>query len=134
MQKALQELSVAYRWQAIDEENLEIKKAKAAKQKYNPLTFENGDTLRQLLVCSRYLLFKKPSKWTSSQRQRAEILFKQFNDIKQLYYLTQQLGQIYSTNYHKDIARAKMALWFNKVEAWNYSQFNTDICYYLRFD
>lgn len=127
MQEALQELRVAYRWQAIDEENRNIKKAKATKQKYNPLTFENGDTLRQLLARSRYLLFKKPNRWTSSQRERAEILFKQFDDIKQLYYLTQQLGQIYSTNYHKDVARAKMALWFNKVEEWNYPQFNTVI-------
>ncbi|MEG1545840.1 MAG: transposase [Bacteroides sp.] len=125
MQEALQELRVAYRWQAIDEENRNIKKAKATKQKYNPLTFENGDTLRQLLARSRYLLFKKPSRWTSSQRERAEILFKQFDDIKQLYYLTQQLGQIYSTNYHKDVARAKMALWFNKVEEWKYPPFNT---------
>ena len=51
---------------------------------------------------------------------RAEILFKQFDDIKQLYYLTLQLGQIYSQNYDKNVAREKLALWFNKVEEWNY--------------
>lgn len=38
-----------------------------------------------------------------------------------------QLGQIYSTNYLKDGSRAKMALWFNEVEGWNYLQFNTVI-------
>lgn len=38
-----------------------------------------------------------------------------------------QLGQIYSTNYPKDVARAKMALWFNEVEGWSYPQFNTVI-------
>ena len=83
--------------------------------------------MRQLLVRSRYLLFKSPDKWTNSQRIRAEILFKQFDDIKQLYYLTLQLGQIYSQNYDKNVARTKLALWFNKVEEWNYPQFNTVI-------
>lgn len=83
--------------------------------------------MRQLLVRSRYLLFKSPDKWTNSQRRRAEILFKQFDDIKQLYYLTLQLGQIYSQNYDKNVARTKLALWFNKVEEWNYPQFNTVI-------
>ena len=83
--------------------------------------------MRQLLVRSRYLLFKSPDKWTNSQRIRAGILFKQFDDIKQLYYLTLQLGQIYSQNYDKNLARAKLALWFNKVEEWNYPQFNTVI-------
>lgn len=127
MQEALQDLRVQYRWQVIEQENVEIKKAKAAKKKYHPQTFENGDTLRQLLVRSRYLLFKKPDKWTSSQKERANILFSQFDDIKQLYYLTLQLGQIYSTSYHINVARAKLALWFNKVEQWNYPQFNTVI-------
>ncbi len=83
--------------------------------------------MRQLLVRSRFLLFKSPDKWTNSQRIRAEILFKQFDDIKQLYYLTLQLGQIYSQNYDKNVARTKLALWFNKVEEWNYPQFNTVI-------
>lgn len=127
MQEALQELRVQYRWQAIEQENSDIKKARAERRKYIPQCFENGDTMRQLLVRSRYLLFKSPDKWTNSQRIRAEILFKQFDDIKQLYYLTLQLGQIYSQNYDKNVARTKLALWFNKVEEWNYPQFNTVI-------
>lgn len=127
MQEALQELRVQYRWQVIEQENADIKKARAEKRKYIPQCFENGDTLKQLLVRSRYILFKSPDKWTPSQKNRAEILFKQFDDIKQLYYLTQQLGQIYSQSYDKDVARVKLALWFNKVEEWNYPQFNTVI-------
>jgi transposase len=127
MQEALQDLRVQYRWQAIEQENTEIKKAKSEKRKYVPQCFENGDTLRQLLVRSRYLLFKAPEKWTSSQKVRAEILFKQFDDIKQFYYLSLQLGQIYSHNYDKNLARGKLALWFNKIEEWNYPQFNSVI-------
>jgi len=127
MQEALQEIRVQYRWQAIEQENSDIKRARAERREYIPQCFENGDTLRQLLVRSRYLLFKSPDKWTNSQRIRVEILFKQFDDIKQLYYLTLQLGQIYSQNHDKNVARAKLALWFNKVEEWNYLQFNTVI-------
>ena len=58
---------------------------KAAKEKgevHKAEELENGDTLRQLLARSRYLLFKSPDKWTKSQKIRAELLFKQFEDIK----------------------------------------------------
>ena len=73
--------------------------------------FSNGDTRKQLLARSRYLLFKNPDKWSVSQR--AEILFEQYDDIKQFYYLSLRLGQIYSCNSKKDEARVNMALWFN---------------------
>ena len=127
MQEALQDLRVQYRWQAIEQENTEIKKARSEKRKYVPQCFENGDTLRQLLLRTRYLLFKAPDKWTSSQKVRAEILFKQFDNIKQFYYLSLQLGQIHFHNYDKNVARGKLALWFNKIEEWNYPQFNSVI-------
>ena len=35
--------------------------------------------------------------------------------------------QIYSHSYDKNIASTKLALWFNKVEEWNYPQFNSVI-------
>ncbi len=127
MYDALQDLRIQYRWQVIEKENREIKKAKKEGRMYKPQVFSNGDTLRQLLVRSRYLLFKNPNRWTQSQKERAEIFFNQFDDIKQFYYLTLQLGQIYSTNYDKNVARPKLALWFNKVEQWDYPQFNTVI-------
>lgn len=71
--------------------------------------------MRQLLVRSRYLLFKTPHKWTPAQKERADILFRQFDDLKQLYYLNLQLGKIYSTNYD-NVAKTKLALWFYKVK------------------
>ena len=127
MYDALQDLRVQYRWQSIRQENQEMDRDKASGEKYKPLVLENGDTLRQLLARSRYLLFKKPSKWTASQKLRAEVLFKLFDDIKQFYYLTLQLGKIYSSSICHDVARVKLALWFNKVEQWKYPQFNTVI-------
>lgn len=127
MYDALQDVRVQYRWQAIEEENRLRKEAREKGEKYVPQVFENGDTRRQLLLRSRCLLFKSPAHWTSSQRQRAEILFREYDDLKQFYYLSLQLGQIYSTNYDKNVARIKMALWFNRVEEWQYPQFNAVI-------
>ena len=101
---------------------------KAAKEKgevHKAEEFENGDTLRQLLARSRYLLFKSPDKWTKSQKIRAELLFKQFEDIKHVYYYSLELGKIFSTNYDKDVARAKLALWYNKIEEYGYDTFTT---------
>ena len=123
--EAVQELRITYRWQVIKEENKRIKEARKKGIDYEPEVFENGDTLRQLLARSRYLLFKSPDKWTKSQKIRAEILFKQFEDIKHVYYYSLQLGKIFSATYDKDVARAKLALWYNKIEEYGYDTFST---------
>ena len=108
--EALQDLRIKYRWQVMDEENKEIKKCRNNKTEYVAKVFSNGDTLRQMLARSRYLLFKNPEEWSPSQKQRVEILFDQFYDIRQFYYLSLQLGIIYSNRYDKEAARAKLAL------------------------
>ena len=123
--EAVQELRITYRWQVIKEENKAIKAAKEKGEVHKAEELENGDTLRQLLARSRYLLFKSPDKWTKSQKIRAELLFKQFEDIKHVYYYSLELGKIFSTNYDKDVARAKLALWYNKIEEYGYDTFTT---------
>lgn len=123
--EAVQELRITYRRQVMKDENKAIKAAKEQGVAYEPETFKNGDTLRQLLARSRYLLFKAPDKWTKSQKIRAEILFKQFDDIKQVYYYSLHLGKIFSTYYDKDVARAKLALWYSKIEEYGYETFTT---------
>lgn len=55
--------------------NNAIKQAKEKAEEYNPVKFDNGDTLKQLLARSGYLLFKSPDKWTKLQEIRANILF-----------------------------------------------------------
>ena len=51
-------------WEAIDQENEQIKQAKAKQKSFNPEIFSNGDTRKQLLARSRYLLYKAPNNWT----------------------------------------------------------------------
>lgn len=127
MYDALQSLRVEYRWQALGDENKEIERGKDLGSVFKPTKLSNGDTFKQLLVRSRYLLFKSPDKWTKTQNDRATVLFNEYKDIKEFYYLGLELGRIYSTNYDKNVARVKLALWFNKVEDMGNLHFRTVI-------
>jgi len=75
-------MRIKFRWEAIDQENKEIELAKETQQKYLPEMLSNGDTLKQLLARSRYLLFKPQSKWTQTQWRRGEILFDRYPSLK----------------------------------------------------
>ncbi len=57
--EALQEIRIKYRWEAIDAENEAIEKAKTSKKQFEPTILSNGDTVKQLLARSRYVLYKK---------------------------------------------------------------------------
>lgn len=123
--EALQDMRITYRWQAIEQENKEMQLAKELKQEYVPLLLENGDTHKQLLVRSRYLLFKTEDKWTPKQRFRAEVLFNYYPQLEKAYKLTMKLKYIYHTTKDKGIAFTRLAQWFSKVEDAGYAQFNT---------
>lgn len=122
---ALQEIRIKYRWDAINEETNAIENAKADKMKYVSETLPNGDTKKQLLARSRYLLFKSGEKWTDKQKQRAKLLFELYPDIKKAYTLTHSLRMIFTFNTNKDVARTKMAKWFNDVTDSGFKSFNT---------
>jgi transposase len=122
---AVQEFRIKHRWEAIEQENKEIELAKELQKKHIPDILENGDTLKQLLARSRYLLFKSESKWTPTQRQRAEILFARYPDIEKAYNLSMELGFIYHTTKDKGIAFTRLARWHDKVEKTGFKTFNT---------
>ncbi|WP_288854739.1 transposase, partial [uncultured Bacteroides sp.] len=52
------------------------------------------------------------SKWTESQRIRAEIIFYHYPELKSVYDLAIELTDIYNKHYDKDVTRAKLALWY----------------------
>jgi transposase len=122
---ALHEIRIAHRWEAINEETNEIENCKADKIRYEPKVLKNGETKKQLLFRSRYLLFKSPNYWTLTQKKRAKILFKLYPDIKQAFSLVHSLRCIYNKKHSKNIAIAKLALWFNKVTESEFKSFNT---------
>lgn len=94
--EAVQELRVKHRWDAIRQANDEMAEAKERGEGYVPHRLSNGDTRRELLIRSRYLLFKSADKWTERQKQRAEILFEEYPDIKNAYSLCHSLRMIFA--------------------------------------
>lgn len=123
--EALQEMRIKYRWEALDQENLAISNAREKGVQYTSVLFDNGDTRKQLLARSRYLLYKSQEKWSSTQKARAEILFTEYPDLKKAYNLTNQLRIIYNTSTNKNVAMTKLAHWYNDIEKANFKTFNT---------
>lgn len=123
--EALQELRIKYRWEALDAENLAIEQAKAENKSYIPEVLENGDTLKQLLARSRYLLYKKRDKWTVEQELRANILFLRYPSIEKAYELAQELSWIFTNTKEKVYGLTRLAKWCEKVEQSGFKSFNT---------
>ena len=63
--EALQDIRIKHRWDAIDQENQEIQQAKNKNISYRSVYLDNGDTRKQLLARSRFLLFKSPGDGSS---------------------------------------------------------------------
>jgi len=122
---ALQQMRIEHRWDAINEETDAMEEAKLSDTKYIPQILENGDTKKQLLARSRYLLFKSSDKWTQKQKHRAKLLFELYPDIKKGYSLTHSLRMIFSKNSMKDAARLSLARWYNQVAESGFKSFNT---------
>lgn len=123
--EALQEMRIKYRWEAIDAENEALEKAKGTDSDFKVEILSNGDTVKQLLARSRYVLYKKPADWTNSQKQRAGILFERYPDLQHAYHLTMELGKIYDKTNDKLYGLTRLAKWHEKVRQSGFKMFNT---------
>jgi transposase len=123
--EALQEIRIKHRWQAINDENEAIEKAKRNKKKFNPIILENGETKKQLLARSRYLLYKRENKWTENQKERAKVLFENYPDLKTAYQLSMELSDIFKETKDKIYGYTKLAKWHEKVNQSGFKTFNT---------
>ena len=93
---AVQEMRIRHRWDAIQEANDEMENARQEGREYVPFRYENGDTKKELLARSRYLLFKSADKWTDRQKMRARILFELYPDLQKAYSLSHSLRMIFA--------------------------------------
>ena len=123
--EALQEMRVKERWKAIDEENEMIQKCRKAGIKYEPFQYSNDDTKKQLLARSRYLLYKPKSKWSEGQKERSEILFNAFPDLKKGYELSMMFRSTYEYSKTAEEAQKKLDNWYRKVEEKKFKSFIT---------
>lgn len=122
--EALQHQRIKYRWEELDKENAAIALAKKQGQKYKPEILSTGDTPKQLLARSRYILAKKPYEWTISQQKRAALLFSRYPKLKIAYHHVLEFRNIYETKY-KASAELLINNWIKKNNELNIKEFNT---------
>tara|TARA_R110000868_G_C10913024_1_gene765098 strand:- start:832 stop:1677 length:846 start_codon:yes stop_codon:yes gene_type:complete len=126
--EALQHNRVQLRWKELDRENKAILEAKKQGLKYKAEQLSNGDTPKQLLARSRYIIAKKPHQWTDNQNKRAKLLFKKYPELEIAYKHTQEFRNIYELR-DKSMAKEHFEKWIedtfeNKLETF-YTSANT---------
>ena len=121
--EAIQEMRIGHRWEALKAEHERKLWIKATGEDLPPEVFSNGDTRPQLLVRSRYLLFKSAEKWTASQKERAKILFNQYPDLEEAYWLSHKLRMIYAKTPRRSLANTRLAKWYLEVENSGFESF-----------
>ena len=123
--EAVQDMRIAYRWQALEAENEAFEQAKLSQTDYQAELLSNSDTVKQLLARSRYVLYTKATDWTSSQQERADLLFERYPDLKTAYELSQGLSHIFEKTTDKLYGLARLAKWHEKVRQAGFKAFNT---------
>ena len=127
---ALQDLRIYYRQKLLTQRRTEYE-VYLKEKKINPsgvFTYKedklpNGETHRELLARSQYLLFKFKDQWTESQAQRAAVLFNHYPDIEKAYHLICSFRAWYSpanvdasSNSVSNDVVIKLEDWFHKVD------------------
>jgi transposase len=130
--EALQHLRIKYRWEELDKENNAIEEAKKQGKKYITVELENGDTPKQLLARCRYIIAKKPSDWTITQQQRAELLFRYYPSLRKAYEHTLEFRSIYELN-SRSYAKQKFLEWIEKSNKLQIKEFNT-VSYTVKYN
>lgn len=121
---AVQEMRIKHRWEALDQESDAIELAKTKGTSYKPEILSNGDTLKQLLARSRYVLYKRPVNWSKSQAERAALLFERYPDIEKAFGLGIKLAEIYDKTTDQVYGLARLAKWHEMVRQAGFKSFN----------
>jgi len=114
--EAVQDRRIELRRAALKGENEPIKHARQEGQPSTPVVYENGDTTRQLLARSRYLLVRPHSKWHDQQKERAGILFREYPQLKIAYDLSMLFRSCYEQSPSIPEAKEKLQSWHRKIE------------------
>ena len=121
--EALQDVRVRYRQEILSQERKGKKEAVKKGKKYQSPSlkrYRNGETIKEILARSRYLLFKFKDQWTEVQEQRAAILFELFPEIKTAYSVICTFRNFYKCKVGEksSIERARESLdkWYEKAK------------------
>ena len=137
----LQDIRIRYRQEVLKKERMQQvahkKKQKENKEKaklegliyksvgYFPEKLDNGETQAEMLARSKYLLYKKASKWNQSQQERSKILFREFPEIQtaqkhieafRAWYEPKEFQQKQDKNWDINKAETSLLNWIYKTE------------------
>lgn len=118
--------------EAVDEIRIDIRRKLIAEENERdksipPMTYSNGETMRQILARSKHTLMMSSNKWTDIQRHRVNILFKHHPILKDAYDLAMSLRKIFNTKTSPTKAMKKMNEWYEKVRQLGNSNFRSVI-------
>ncbi|RXE63812.1 DDE transposase, partial [Muribaculaceae bacterium Isolate-001 (NCI)] len=118
--EAVDEIRIDIRRQLIAEENNRDKSEP-------PVTYSNGETMRQILARSKHTLMMSQNKWTEIQCHRVNILFKYYPILKAAYSLAMELRKIFNAKISPTKAMGRMNRWYEKVMALGNNNFRSVI-------
>lgn len=118
--------------EAVDEIRVDIRRRLIAEDNARdrsepPVTYSNGETMRQILARSKHTLMMSQNKWTDIQRHRANILFRHYPILKDAYRLAMELRRIFNMKISPTKALGKMNEWYEKVSTLANSNFRSVI-------
>lgn len=132
--QALQDIRVRYRQEILSEERKSKKDAWGEGKKYRSpqeKRYKNGETVKEVLARSRYLLFRFKSQWTEAQEERALILFELFPEIKKAYTLICSFRSFYNCsvgNGKMQKARKSLNKWYRKLAGVDIPEIQNFVC------
>lgn len=106
--------------EAVDEIRIDIRRQLIAEENDRdrsvpPVTYSNGETMRQILARSKHTLMMSQNRWTDIQRHRANILFRHYPILKAAYHLAMALRQIFNAKISPSRAMGRMNKWYENV-------------------
>jgi len=118
--------------EAVDEIRIDIRRQLIAEENSRdrmqpPVTYSNGETMRQILARSKHTLMMSQNKWTDTQRHRVNILFKYHPVLKKAYALAMELRAIFNCKLTPTKAMKQLNEWYEKVSDLGNSNFRSVI-------
>lgn len=130
----LQDIRIRYK----HEEIAKMPKKKKERELYEQNTMvENGETRRELLSKSRYLLYKRKYEWSQSQQNRAQLLFKYYPELETAYELVSKVRTWYNhktTNTPFLQIESKLYEWYEIVEKEKIPEMNNLVKTFIRHE
>jgi transposase len=101
-----------------------MNRLKKQKAKYSPQILSNGDTPKQLLARSRYVLAKNESQRTENQQESAQLLFERYPSLQQAYKHVIKLRANYEEK-HQIEALSRLKKWKDDTRKLKIKQFSS---------